>query len=115
MADRTFPVHRDDRGELLVVEGDELDFPVRRVFTVVGRAGGGPRGGHRATCTELLVLVSGAATVTLERSGPVAEVHVLEKPGDSVTIARGDHVDYQLDGPHSVVVVLCDEPYRSPA
>jgi hypothetical protein len=115
VAERTFPVHRDDRGELLVVEGDDLGFPVRRVFTVVGRTGGGPRGGHRATCTELLVLVCGAATVTLGRSGTTDVVHVLEKPGDSVTIASGDHVDYQLDGTHSIVVVLCDEPYRSPS
>jgi hypothetical protein len=115
VAERTFPVHRDDRGELLVVEGDELDFPVRRLFTVVGREGGGPRGGHRATCTELLVLVCGSATVRLGRLGGTAEVHVLEKPGDSVTIASGDHVDYQLDGPRSVVAVLCDEPYRTPS
>ncbi|KQV77523.1 hypothetical protein ASC64_01360 [Nocardioides sp. Root122] len=115
MAERTFPVHRDDRGELLVVEGDELEFPIRRVFTVVGRAGGAPRGGHRATCTELIVLVCGSATVTLGRAGTPDAVRVLEKPGDSVTIASGDHVDYQLDGAHSVVAVLCDEPYRSPS
>ena len=40
---------------------------------------------------------------------------MLEKAGDSVTIGAGDHVDYQLDGPRSVVAVLCDEPYRTPS
>ena len=32
-----------------------------------------------------------------------------------MTIAEGTHVDYQLDGARSVVVVLCDAPYRSPS
>ena len=107
---RRFPAHRDERGELVVVEAAELDFPVRRVFTVVGAEGGPPRGGHRAACTELVVLVSGSATLTL-RTRRGTDHHVLTMPGDSVTITAGERVDYQLDGSHSVIVVLCDQPF----
>lgn len=103
---RRFPAHLDGRGELVVVEGAELDFPVRRVFTVTGTDGGPPRGGHRAECTELVVLVTGSVTLTLG-----TDRHVLTTPGDSVTISAGDRVDYQLDGSRSVIVVLCDEPF----
>jgi hypothetical protein len=107
---RRFPAHRDERGELVVVEGADLDFPVRRVFTVTGADGGGPRGGHRAECTELVVLVAGSATLALGTPRGT-EHHELTTPGESVTITAGDHVDYQLDGSRSVVLVLCDEPF----
>ena len=115
MAEHVFPVHRDDRGELVVMEGRDVGFDVARVFTVTGADGGGARGGHRATCIELLVLVVGRVVVTLGRDGGPDAVHDLRQPGASVTIAEGTHVDYQLDGAHSVVVVLCDAPYRSPS
>ena len=107
---RRFPLHRDDRGDLVVVEGADLDFPVRRVFTVTGTDGGGPRGGHRADCTELLVLVTGSVSLALGTDDGT-EHHVLTTPGESVTIAAGDHVTYQLAGSGSVVLVLCDEPF----
>lgn len=113
MAEQTFPVHRDHRGELLVVEGTDVGFDVARVFTVTGADGGGARGGHRATCTELLVLVAGRVVVTLGHDGAPDAVHDLHQPGASVTIVEGTHVDYELDGAHSVIVVLCDAPYRS--
>ena len=111
---RQFPVHRDPRGELVVVDGADLDFAVRRVFVVSGTDGGGPRGGHHAECTELVVLVSGSATLSLGTPRG-DEQHVLSTPGESVTIAAGDHVGYQLDGSGSVILVLCDQPFGSHA
>jgi hypothetical protein len=111
MADQVFPVHRDDRGELVVVEGADVGFPIRRVFTVSGVDGGGSRGGHRADCTELLVLVAGTVTVRLRRAGQLV-AHALGKPGDSITIEAMEHVDYDLGGDGSVIMVLCEEPYR---
>lgn len=107
---RRFPAHRDERGELIVVEGADLDFPVRRVFTVTGADGGAPRGGHRADCTELVVLVAGSVTLTIG-TGAGSERHALTTPGEAVTVTAGDRVDYQLDGSRSAIVVLCDEPF----
>ena len=114
MAEQDFPVHRDARGELVVMERTDIGFDVARVFTVTGTDGGGPRGGHRATCLELLVLVAGRVVVTLGRDGAPDDEHDLRHPGASVTIDRGTHVDYELDGTGSVIVVLCDAPYSSP-
>lgn len=115
MAEQCFPVHRDARGELVAIEGTDVGFEVARVFTVTGADGGGPRGGHRATCSELIVLVVGRVVVTLGRDGAPDVAHDLRRPGASVTIDRGTHVDYELDDARSVIVVLCDAPYRSPA
>ena len=58
-----------------------------------------------------MVLVAGSADLTLGTARG-AEHHELRTPGESVTITAGDHVDYQLDGSGSVVVVLCDEPFE---
>lgn len=98
------------------MEGDDVGFDVARVFTVTGADGGGNRGGHRAPCVELLVLVAGCVVVTLGgHDHAPGSVHELDRPGAAVTILAGTHVDYVLDGPHSVIVVLCDAPYRSPS
>lgn len=115
MAEHDFPVHRDARGELVVMERTDVGFDVARVFTVTGTDGGGPRGGHRAPCLELLVLVAGRVVVTLGRDGAPDDEHDLRHPGESVTIGPGTYVDYELDGARSVIVVLCDAPYSSPA
>ncbi len=115
MAEQVFPTFRDDRGELVVMEGEDVGFDVARVFTVTGVDGGGPRGGHHASCIELLVLVAGRVVVTLGHDGAPDSVHDLSRPGEALTIHPGTHVDYRLDGAHSVIVVLCDAPYRSPS
>ena len=112
MSERTFPVHRDQRGELVVVEGTELDFPLRRIFTVSGVDGGGPRGGHRAGCAEVLVLVTGSARMRVQPGEGPERRHVLEEPGQSVTLRAEDYIEYDLGGAGSVLLVLCDAPYR---
>ena len=115
MIEHQFPVHRDERGELVVVEGEKVDFAVQRVFTVSGADGAPSRGGHVADCTELVVLVCGSAVFHVRRSGSPESVHHLEKPGQSLTLGPEDHLDYDLGGKNSVIMVLCDEPYRRQA
>lgn len=112
MTDHSFPVHRDERGELIVVEGAEVPFPVQRVFTVSGADGAPSRGGHLTGCTELVVLVSGSAAFTVRRPGEGERVHHLEKAGQSLIIGAEDHLDYELGGSGSVIMVLCDASYR---
>ena len=113
MSERVFPVHRDPRGELVVVEGEDVGFAVRRVFTVSGLDGGGTRGGHLAGCTELLVLVTGSAAIRVRRAGETERSWLLDAPGQSVTIREKDHVEYDLGGAGSVLLVLCDAPYEA--
>lgn len=84
----------------------------REVRHAVERVLGAPRGGHRADCTEVVVLVVGSATIDVRRPESGATQHRLERPGRSVTLHAGDHVDDTLGGAGSVVMVLCDAPYQ---
>ena len=105
-----FPVHADARGTLMAVEGADVGFPVQRVFTVRGTEVRVRRGGHAPGCRELLVLVAGRAVGTV-RSASGETAFDLATTGEWVRVDPTDHVDYALD-PHSVLLVLCDRPYR---
>ena len=105
-----FPVHTDGRGTLLAVEGTDVGFPIQRVFTVTGTVHAVPRGGHAPRCRELLVLVVGRATGTVQRArGEVA--FDLTSTGHSVRVDPDEVVAYTLDA-DSVLLVLCDRPYE---
>lgn len=104
-----FPVHTDRRGTLLAVEGADVGFPVKRVFTVRGTAEQAPRGGHAPGCHELLVLVSGRVTGSVRRAGTEVAFD-LSATGESVRVSPTDLVAYALDA-DSVLLVLCDQPY----
>lgn len=106
MGEGSFPVHRDARGELVAVEGAEVDFPIARVFTVRGTSERLPRGGHTADCHEVLVLVSGTAEGTIGE-----DAFSLESVGDSVKVRPGERIDFRLDE-HSVLLAVCDQPFR---
>lgn len=105
-----FPVHTDGRGSLLVVEGADVGFPVRRVFTVTGTAQRHPRGGHAADCRELLVLVAGRVDGTV-RDTHGERAFELATAGDSLLVSPDDYIDYRLDA-DSVLLVLCDRPFE---
>ncbi|MGI8645882.1 MAG: WxcM-like domain-containing protein [Nocardioides sp.] len=109
MPDRelSFAVHRDDRGTLLPIELADTPFVVRRVFTVVGPAGGAERGGHAAVCQEAVVVVAGSVEVEV-----AGERVVLDEPGAGVLIGAGEYVAYRLRDAPSVILVLADEDYR---
>ena len=59
--------HNDDaRGTLTALEGDELPFPVRRIFYMHRVPQGGERGAHAHRYTQqCLIAVAGAFTVDL--------------------------------------------------
>jgi len=104
-----FPAIDEPRGWLLPVELDDVPFPVRRVFVVAGPPGGATRGDHAATCQELVVLLSGSATFEVALA-----TTVLERPGQSLHVRRGDHVRYHLPDDASRILVLAEEPYVVP-
>jgi mannose-6-phosphate isomerase-like protein (cupin superfamily) len=109
-----FAAYTDERGTLIPVELDDVDFDVRRVFTVVGRAGGASRGDHRLSCREVMILVSGEARVEVGPGpeGPFDE-RVLTMPGQSVDVAPGQWLRYTLRGSRSVVLVLAAATYET--
>lgn len=112
MTEARFPLHSDSRGDLVVVEGSDVGFDVRRVFTVSGVQGGSTRGGHRPGCRELIVLASGSADVSVDRADGDATRHQLVEPGQGVHVWPSDRLTYDLHGSESVIMVLCDAPYE---
>jgi len=109
--EEVFPVHTDPRGTLVAVEGDDVGFPIQRVFVVRGTEPSLPRGGHAPQCRELLVLVSGRVTGSVRNAaGEVA--FELTDAGQSVRVDPTDFVDYTLDAA-SVLLVVCDQPYEA--
>lgn len=109
------PSFDDERGSLLAVEFDQLDFPVRRVFVVSGRPGGADRGDHAVPCTQLVVLLAGSAffTTTAAATGAIADVK-LDRRGQRLDLREGDHVQYRLPDEHSSILVLAEHPYDGP-
>lgn len=114
MTEVRFPLNSDARGDLVAIEGADVGFAIKRVFTVTGAVGGSTRGGHFAECHELIVLVSGRAQLRVRRSQQVT-THDLSQPGEGVHIGPDDFIDYDLAGRDSVVMVLCDAPYEERA
>lgn len=101
------PVHTDERGDLLAVELDEVPFDVRRLFVVTAVPAGMTRGGHRADCRELLVLVRGCAEILLN-----GRTVVLQTPGDALLVDPDDQLSYRLADESSALLVLADRPWR---
>ena len=73
--------HNDDaRGTLTALQGDELPFPVRRIFYMHRVPPGGERGGHAHRSTQqCLIAVAGAFTVDLS-DGASTATNVLDDP-----------------------------------
>ena len=73
--------HNDDaRGTLTALEGDELPFPVRRIFYMHRVPQGGERGAHAHRYTQqCLIAVAGAFSVDLS-DGAATATYVLDDP-----------------------------------
>ena len=71
----------DARGKLVFAqEGDHLPFPVRRIFTLYGIPEGMARGGHAHRAQhQLLMLMAGSCTVSINNGESVSKVH-LDRP-----------------------------------
>lgn len=102
----------DSRGRLVAVEHGLLPFRPERTFVVSTSDAPVGRGGHVAGCRQLLVLVSGRAAVLLEGPGTGRRRVELAEPGAAVLVAADDYVDYWLEQPGSVVLVLAEQPFR---
>ena len=101
------PVFDDDRGRLVPVDLADLPFVPRRVFVVTGPPEGATRGGHVVPCRELVVLVSG--TATLRHDGATT---TLAAAGERLLLEPGGEMDYDLAPGGSTILVLADAPYE---
>jgi hypothetical protein len=93
------------------VEPVGVPFPLVRVFTVAGVSAGGRRGNHaHRACTQLLVCLSGEATVGVH-DGEAEITETLTPDGIALLIPPLLWNSVWFRDPGTVLAVLCDELY----
>ena len=103
----------DERGNLVVIEGDGMDVPfdIKRVFYIYGSDSTVVRGQHANRETEfLLVNISGNSKVKVD-NGEESVVIELNKPGTGLYLSSmlwKDMYDFSED---SVLLVLASRHY----
>ena len=103
----------DERGNLVVIEGDGMDIPfdIKRVFYIYGSDSEVVRGSHANIETEfLLVNVSGTSKVRVD-NGYEEEIIELNKPRTGLYLSNmlwKDMYDFSSD---SVLLVLASRHY----
>lgn len=103
----------DDRGNLVVIEGEGMDIPfdIKRVFYIYGSDSTVVRGQHANRHTEfLLVNVSGSSKVKVD-NGFESEIIELNQPGMGLYLSSmlwKDMYDFSSD---SVLLVMASGHY----
>jgi hypothetical protein len=112
-ADRpSFPHHRDERGDLIAVEFDQVPFEVKRIFMVRGPRGGSDRGNHIVLGQQVIILQSGTVSVQLGATQEALEdARTLEAPGEALVIPDGVFIRYHLPDEGSSILVLCERGF----
>ena len=107
------PAFTDERGQLVVGEGeDALPFRVVRFFTGGHGPAGARRGAHAVSCEELLVAAVGSLTVSIH-DGKAEYACRLDRRDIALLVPRYTYCwqyDFSAD---AVVLVLASEPYAS--
>ena len=108
-----FSEYGDERGNLVVAEGDGMDVPftIRRVFYMYGSDPEIVRGQHANRKTEfVLINVSGTSRVKVD-NGFETEVIELNKPRMGIYLKTMLWKDMYDFSPDSVLLVLASEHY----
>ncbi len=108
-----FSEYGDERGNLVVAEGDGIDVPftIRRVFYMYGSDPEIVRGQHANRKTEfVLINVSGTSRVKVD-NGFETEVIELNKPRMGLYLKTMLWKDMYDFSPDSVLLVLASEHY----
>ena len=108
-----FPQHGDERGHLVVVEGEkDIPFLVKRVFYMYGSDRDVVRGQHANRETEfVLINVAGASKVRVRDGRGNEAVFSLNRPHTGIYLPKmvwKDMFDFSED---SILLVLASEYY----
>jgi dTDP-4-dehydrorhamnose 3,5-epimerase-like enzyme len=105
------PHHREDNGDLVVMEGMiNVPFAIARVF-VVRAPSGAVRGRHaHRICAQFLTCPSGAVEVLCD-DGQETVTYVLDHPNIGLLVPPGIWAQQIYRDPNSALTVLCDQPY----
>ena len=108
-----FPQHGDERGWLVVVEGNEdIPFDIARIFYIYGSDCTVVRGRHANRKSEfVLVNICGSCKVKTDDGMGHTEVFLLDKPHEGIYIPKmiwKDMYDFSED---SILLCLSSEKY----
>ena len=108
-----FPQHGDERGHLVVVEGEQdIPFDIKRIFYIYGSDADVVRGQHANLRSEfVLINVAGKSKVRVKDGLGNEAVFSLNRPHTGIYLPRmvwKDMYDFSED---SVLLVLASEHY----
>lgn len=108
----TFPIHGDDRGQLVAIEEmKDIPFRIKRVYYMYDTGTLVSRGHHAHKCLEqILICVHGSCKILLD-DGNDKETLVLDKPYEGLYIANDiwrEMFDFSED---AVLLVLASQYY----
>ena len=105
------PYHKENNGDLVVVEGEIIPFSIKRVFNVRQQKDD-IRGRHaHRQCSQLLICTNGAVEVKCDDSR-TTEIYVLDKPNFGLFIPPGIWADQKYIENNTILTVLCDRPFE---
>ena len=106
------PLYEDNRGSLVVIEGeDNVPFSIKRVFIVNANVGE-TRGDHaHKKCSQFMVCASGKIEVIC--SDGVNDIrYLLDSPSHGLHVPPGIWAKEQYLTDDAVLTVLCDRHYE---
>lgn len=101
----------DPRGNLSVIEGNTLPFPIKRVYFLYDVPSGAERGGHaHVDQKEFLIATSGSFDVILNDGFSIEKV-TLNKPNQGLLIPEGVWRELQNFCSGAVCLVIASDVY----
>ena len=108
----TIKSHPDARGNLSVIESDDLPFPIRRIYYLHGVPLGATRGEHgHKQLEQLMICMHGSCEVTLN-DGRAHERFKLNDPSIALYVPPGMWRSLRFVEPDTVCCVLASRPYE---
>jgi len=106
------PQHIDNRGDLIVLEGEDIvPFKISRVFSVSAPKDS-IRGKHaHKKCSQFMVCLAGTIRVDLD-DGDKQTSCLLDRSNKGLLIPPGVWAQEVYKEEGSVLMVLCDRPYE---
>ena len=100
----------ESRGELTVVEKNDIPFTFRRVFTVKANAGN-IRGNHaHKECKQFMICLNGNLEILID-DGYNKKSILLSKPNQGVLVPNGIWCTIKYLKNDTILMVLCDQDY----
>jgi len=102
----------DTRGNLSVLQEDDIPFAMKRIYYLYDIPSGGRRGGHsHIECQELLMALSGSFDVILN-DGKEKKKITLNKPNTGLLIPSGIWRELENFSSGAVCLVLASDVFK---